>query len=213
LNFIGHLHVARARSDDPSFGLGAMAPDFASMARVRLSQPSSAAVRAGIAFHHATDDLFHRADAFVSLLSETFARMIARGVGRGPARAVSHVGVELLLDGELLRDGSLDAPYLDALSAFEAHAADLAQEPSGRARLSLMCARLSEHGVPHEYRNTEAVLGRLERTLRGRPRLALDAAARTAAGVVLAEMQPRVRGVTGEIVAFLARMLPKDVSL
>jgi acyl carrier protein phosphodiesterase len=207
LNFIGHLFVARWQREDDGFGLGAMLPDFAGMTRVRLAASAEESVQAGIALHHATDQVFHDSEPFMALMAQAFQALTQLGVARGPARAVAHVGVEMLIDGELLKDAALEQPYLAALHALAFRVDDLVNEPAERARLSTLARRLNQHGVPHDYRNIEAVTRRLELMLAHRPRLALDAAARRAVLSALPAIQETLTGRLHEIVNVLATAL------
>src|SRR5262245_38990668 len=92
-----------------------MLPDFASMSRARLAGAEDARIAAGIALHQRTDDAFHGAPTFVALYRDGCQELEAAGLGLGPARAVAHVGTELVLDG-LLLDGAAAGPYLEALA-------------------------------------------------------------------------------------------------
>lgn len=207
MNFIGHLFVARWQRDDSGFGLGAMLPDFAGMTRVRLAPIVEQSVGAGVALHHETDQVFHDSEPFLALMAQAFTALTGRGVARGPARAVAHVGVEMLIDGELLRDDALGQGYLRAIAALPAHVEGLAHAPADRARLSLLAQRLHRHGVPHDYRNIEAVTRRLEMMLSHRPRLALDGDALEVVRGVLPEIQETLKGRLHEIVDVLSARL------
>ncbi len=213
MNFVGHLYIARRFDPDLDFGLGAMLPDFAGMARVRLAACDDESVRAGIALHHATDDVFHALPSFTSLTTRTFEGLLARGTARGPARAVAHIGVEMLLDGELLRDEALGSAFIATVERLRRHQGALARDREGGERLALLTDRLVAHGVPHEYRNTEAVVSRLRRVLSLRPRLALDPVATEASLGVLPEIQVLVRQCAREIVTAVADALPNDAVL
>jgi hypothetical protein len=176
LNFLGHALVATWKSSDPLFVLGAMLPDFAGMAGARLVRGAAASspLGHGIAFHHATDEAFHGSPNFLGLMQDTMDRLLIAGVGRGPARAIAHIGVELLLDGELLEQHqSLSAAYLGALEAGPELGPEHFREPNGHLSYRVLHRRLSAHGAPHDYRNAEAVARRLARILAGRPRLRL----------------------------------------
>jgi acyl carrier protein phosphodiesterase len=195
--------------DDSDFGLGAMLPDFAGMARVRLHESAHDGVNAGIALHHATDQVFHDSEPFIALMAQAFESLTARGVARGPARAVAHVGVEMLIDGELLRDETLGDDYLASLAALSRCAADLVREAPDGERLARLGQRLQSHGVPHDYRNIEAVTRRLEMSLAQRPRLALDSDTSRAVCAVLPEIQAALTRRIHEIVTVLAAALRK----
>jgi len=172
MNFFGHACVAARVDSDPRVLLGAMLPDFASMSRTRLAGSEDPAVAAGIALHLATDDVFHGARGFLTLYSRGIDRLEAAGLDRGPARAVAHVGTELLLDGLLLGDPSLDAAYLEAV-ALPLDELGLSFRKDGGERFRSLHARLSDHGLPVDYRSPERIAERLEQILARRPRLAL----------------------------------------
>ncbi len=172
MNFFGHATVAEWLSADPRWVLGAMLPDFASMCRARLRGAGDAVVAAGIALHHATDDAFHNAPTFLSLYVSGTEALEAAGLGRGPARAVAHVGTELLLDGLLLDSATARSAYLEAV-ALESEPLGLAFKADGAERFGALHARLRDHGLPEDYRSPERVALRLEQILARRPRLAL----------------------------------------
>lgn len=195
MNFIGHATVALWRSAEPAYVLGSMLPDFASMAGTRLvpgvGAPPDAegALARGIALHHQTDDVFHGDPWFTALVQGTLDALSAEGVQRGAARAVGHVGVEMLIDGELLRRTEVAEAYTAALAADVAPAFVHAE---GAERWAVLRARLRDHGPPHDYRDPERVLLRLTHVLARRPRLALDAAARDRVRAALPALQARV---------------------
>lgn len=170
MNFFGHSVVA-AWSGAPHGGvLGSMLPDFESMTRVRVRDLSHADLEHGIALHHRTDDAFHRTPRFVALCRRARHELDARGVRRGTARAVSHIGTEMFLDGLLSLDDALAAAYLDALAP--EHAAGIQWEDGGHAFEKLR-RRLERWGAPRDYDDPEFVLARLRDALRGRPKLRL----------------------------------------
>jgi hypothetical protein len=180
VNFIGHATVALWQRADPDFVLGSMLPDFAGMAGTRLGPPGalpeaagSTALAAGIALHHRTDDVFHATPVFVGLLRDTLDELSARGVPRGTARAVGHVGVEMLIDGELVNAPEVAGAYTRALNEASAPA-HVFVDAAGAARWELLRQRLIVYGAPYDYRDPQAVLTRLQLVLRSRPRLAID---------------------------------------
>ena len=180
MNYLGHAAVASWRSPDSAFVLGAMLPDFATMIRARPPATTHAGLDAGMRFHHRTDEVFHRSPAFVELTRSAFGWLLARGVERGRARAVAHVGVELLLDTCLLRDEPVRRAYLAALE--DGAPRSLGQHvvwSSGRDPISFddLRERLLERGVTTDEPDASAVAERLRRALGARPRLALDDAA------------------------------------
>lgn len=198
VNFIGHALVALWQRAEPGFVLGSMLPDFAGMAGTRLGRaPASAAVAPpdlviqGIALHHRTDDVFHGASAFTALLQDALDALTAEGVARGTARAVGHIGVEMLIDGELLRDTALAQAYTRAIAS-ESPLDALFIDAEGAVRWARLRERLLAHGVPYDYRDPDSVLRRLQVVLRGRPRLALSEAAVPRVRAYLPALQRKV---------------------
>ncbi|HJL19167.1 MAG TPA: hypothetical protein RMH99_26115 [Sandaracinaceae bacterium LLY-WYZ-13_1] len=173
MNFVGHAAVARWVGAEPRWVLGAMLPDLAGMARARVRDAADPRVAAGIAFHHVTDDAFHGAASFLRLQVEGAAALEGRGLGRGPARAVAHVGPELLIDGLLLEDEGTCAAYLDALEPPPGALGLRFRGEGGADRFARLHARLRAHGLPDDYRSPARVGHRLVQILRRRPRLAL----------------------------------------
>jgi hypothetical protein len=179
VNFYAHACVALWRSADPRFLFGAMVPDLTGMMGLRYATSSDAALNAGIELHHATDAAFHSAGHFVALCASGVAELTEHGVGRGAARAVAHVGTELLLDGHMSHDRHARSAYENALSFAVAHelASTLAlSDARDRERLHAGIARLRVAPLPEGYREPAFVLDRLEHILLRRPRLALQPA-------------------------------------
>ncbi|MFO7562242.1 MAG: hypothetical protein R6X02_06335 [Enhygromyxa sp.] len=178
MNFFSHAVVAARRSEDPRWILGSMLPDFVSMAGLRLeSVEGDAPLERGVAFHHACDDAFHGAPLFVDLMERAREELEREGLDSGPAMAIGHVGVELLLDGHLVaRDGVLPS-YRHAIS----EAADVAvllrfvglERELGEARWRQLCARLEDAPLPQRYTEPAFVADRLIKILATRPRLAV----------------------------------------
>ena len=213
MNFIGHATVALWRSAEPLYVLGSMLPDFASMAGTRLARDEPAPDRRvahGIALHHRTDDAFHGVPFFTALVQETIERLSGEGVSRGAARAVGHVGVEMLIDGELLRAPEIADAYVAALRA-GAGVTPAFADPVGAPRWHLLRERLLAHGPPHDYREPDSVLWRLTHVLSRRPRLALDASARARVRAALPGVQRRVIDGLGALLEVLRVRLDETV--
>jgi acyl carrier protein phosphodiesterase len=175
VNFIGHAAVALWQRADPAFVLGSMLPDFAGMAGLRMAHASADAdpdLAAGVALHHRTDEVFHSAPAFVALQQRTLDALTPLGIPRGTARAVGHIGVEMLIDGELLADRELADAYVRALAS-DVALAGVFPNDEALAKLAHLRTRLTDHGVPYDYRDPDAVLRRLQFVLARRPRLAI----------------------------------------
>ncbi|HEY6879399.1 MAG TPA: hypothetical protein VI299_15335 [Polyangiales bacterium] len=194
MNFIGHAAVALWQRAAPTFVLGSMLPDFAGMAGVRMGagprgEPELAA---GVALHHRTDEVFHAAPAFVALQQRTLDALTPLGVPRGCARAVGHIGVEMLIDGELLCDGGLAEAYVRALQA-EVALDGVFPERESQERYHQLRARLVQHGVPYDYGDPDAVLRRLQYVLSRRPRLAIAESFAPHVRALLPRLQHEVR--------------------
>ena len=131
----------------------------------------------GVAFHHATDEAFHGAPTFLALMKEARIDLQARAVGAGASLGISHVGVELLLDGCLVERRGVPELYRSALESAEVHADELRfrgdDEPAARARWREVCERLQGAPVPESYADPEFVAARLIGILARRPRLSV----------------------------------------
>lgn len=178
MNFFGHAVLAAARNDDPRFVLGSMLPDLAPMAGLRIERVRDPVTAAGIAFHHATDGVFHLAPIFNRLLIAGSSALQEAGVRRGPALGTAHVGLELLLDGWIAAHHGVPAHYRAALDGALAIAADI--EFSVRANVHTahpfheLCQRVSAAPLPDAYARAGFTAERVERALASRPRLALE---------------------------------------
>jgi hypothetical protein len=219
MNFFGHAAVAVTHfglqhppptpNELARLCLGAMLPDFVGMLRLSARPVLHDSVLArGVAFHHATDEAFHDLPAFSSLSRAAFAWLSARELPRGPARAVAHIGVEMLLDEILSRDATARDAYraalaLDITGLVELGAAD------GAARLTrLQQALLERSHLPREPA-ADLVAERIGRALAGRPRLATDAAGeRTIASWVQA-VRPDVAAMAPALLAELRGRLAR----
>jgi hypothetical protein len=184
MNFFGHAVIASRREAArggvrAEFVLGAMLPDFASMLRVRPPQATSSALSEGLRFHHATDDAFHGSESFLEFSRQASSFLAAEGLSRGSARAVAHVGVELLLDAALAHESAANEAYLCALDAA------LTNPTAGHikwtaldheAKFQHLCHSLRARGALRSDAPAEVVAERLRSILASRPRLALDEA-------------------------------------
>lgn len=185
MNFFGHAVLAAMCTPDNAFTLGAMLPDFVSMLGARPPTLQSGRLADGVNFHHRTDAVFHDSPVFRELSRDAFATLLGSGVGRGPARAVAHVGVELLIDSALARATTPDSEspktptaedcYLRALELGSAPlpAVDFRHRHEARA-LNELCRRLSQAGMSRLRLDAEQTMTVLQRILARRPRLALS---------------------------------------
>lgn len=185
VNVLGHTYVAAAwPTSDRSFHLGAVLPDLASMARVRLDRGRSAGPLAdGIRCHHRVDAVFHDDPVFRQGSAALRRDLLGEGVPTGPARAIGHAGWELLLDGVLVGTPTEEA-YRRALgSAVDATSSIV---PEDRERWRSFASHRSIPTVVFRYDDPGWVAERLFGMLEHRPRLRLDAALVPAVTSVLA---------------------------
>ena len=198
MNHFAHAAVAAAYGPDPALALGAMLPDFASMLRVRLGAISHPELRAGCALHHASDAAFHRAPEFVALLSGGSATLRDAGLPRGPARAATHVGLELLLDAELARDAGAVKHYERALaeSARPAIGAAIAWPGPVAERWLALRLRLCARGAPDPREDCDALAQRIAGALASRPRLAFTPSSYACVSRWLESVRPALRDAT-----------------
>ncbi len=215
MNFFGHAAVASWQAaDSPGFVLGAMLPDFANMSQTRVVEVSHPELCAGVELHHRTDRVFHATSRFVALCREATQTLLERGVGKGRAHAVAHVGVELLLDGCLVEQLEARQAYTAAIrcaSDRELGGSIRWLDEEGRARWLALRGRLERYGPPDDYRDPAVVASRVERILRGRRRLALDAPQLEVASRYLPELQRSVQAQTVPLIAELRRGLVEEI--
>ncbi len=212
MNFFGHAALATSHfeAELPSSSgeelaklcLGAMLPDFLGMLRLGRPNVQDGALARGVAFHHRTDDAFHDLPAFLRLSRAAFAWLTARGLLRGPARAVAHIGVEMLLDEPLAEDARARAAYRAALALPLAGLLELPLA-SDLARLSELQAALLQRASGSRNPSPELVAERIRRTLAGRPRLETDDAGQALLGEWAARTRPLVFAEAPEILASL----------
>lgn len=216
MNFFGHAWLARRReaargSVRAEFVLGAMLPDFASMLRTRPPQASLEALKAGLDFHHLTDDAFHGSRSFLEFCREASSYLGGRGVARGSARAVAHVGVELLLDGAFAREDSANEAYLSAVECgLTGPVTSHIQWPTADidARFQSLCRALRQRGALPSETPPERLAERLRSILADRPRLAMDARAQSVVREWLETAGPRVVAGAPLLLSEVERRLP-----
>lgn len=177
VNFFGHAALASWQRPEPDFVLGSMLPDFASMIRTRPPDVLDRALADGVSFHHATDRVFHELDAFRALSGDALSWLCERHLRRSSARAVAHIGVEILLDVAIAEDELACRSYTSALvrATSEGVKDRVAwQDAAASGRFSDLCSALRARGVVRADVAPEYVAFRVRRALAGRPRLELD---------------------------------------
>ena len=172
MNFVGHAMVARWESDRAAYAFGAMLPDFEHMCGTRLVSVDDPDVAAGIACHHRVDAVFHAAPTFLALSKRARTELGARGLPRGTVLAVSHIGVELLIDGVLAEDAAVVDGFVAAMDAGSERADRLQwKTPEGPQRFTRLLQRVGTPDTPRAYADPHAFTDRVLAMLSRRPRL------------------------------------------
>jgi hypothetical protein len=196
MNLVGHVAVALEPDTAPpstDFLVGCMLPDLAAIARVRIARPDGELGR-GVAFHHACDTVFHESEWFRNANRTLRDALVDAGVASGPARACSHAGVEMLLDGRLVADETVDVSARVVLSAVTTGAAALGPLAPDDAR-DLWVERLQMIGAsldPARYRDPRFVAERLQRMTSGRRRIELPVTQVDEVTEALRKLQPDI---------------------
>jgi hypothetical protein len=216
MNFFGHAALALAHfelqrpvSSESALSricAGAMLPDFVGMLRIRRPAVLDAELARGVSFHHLTDHLFHELTAFQHLSRSAFTWLSERGMPRGPARAVAHIGIEILLDEELARDERARESYRAALSLPLVSFLEFAGTDDG-ARLDSLQQALLGRAASERSPAPEIVAARIARTLAGRPRLATDPAGQALLVDWVAQSRREVSAQAPELLAILRAQL------
>jgi hypothetical protein len=216
MNFFGHAALAASHFTEqdppvdrqllPIVCVGAMLPDFIGMLRLGRPTVRDATLAIGVAFHHGTDEVFHDLASFHRLSRQAFAWLSDHDMPRGPARAIAHIGIEMLLDevmaaDEFARDtyrAALRVP-LSPLMAFST--------PTDAERLAGLQQALLTRADNYVQPPPELVAERIRRTLAGRPRLATDEAGQALLGGWVTLTRPLVLAEAPEVLATLRARL------
>jgi hypothetical protein len=169
------------------------------------------AANAGRRFHLATDAVFHRSEAFEALVLGTTRTLRGAGLRPGPARAIGHVGVELLLDGWLAEEYGVPASFDAALAAGPSllPAISFRRDADAAPLRDLLVRIRSAPLPPAAWCEPVRLVARLVRILARRPRLALAASelgavrawAQDARGALAAEAPGLLDGIRRELAA------------
>lgn len=183
-----------------------MLPDFYGMVRLRPVHSGDTALQAGTRHHHHIDQVFHGAGPFVRHVAKTTHTLEQAGLSRGSARAIGHLGTELILDGLLFAQGHSTAAYAAALDLLS----DL--DPPGwnasmTAALQDLASRLSQAPLPAAYQSTTFVGSQLQRILDRRPRLRFTSEHAEIVAHVLSGLQ---EALPADIPALLATLRQKE---
>ncbi|MGH9242966.1 MAG: hypothetical protein ACRD29_01340 [Acidimicrobiales bacterium] len=199
MNFLGHAYVALGLgSEDPVFVLGAVLPDLVSMARVRLIRSHlHGPLHDGVRCHVDADAAFHSNGEFVGGAAALRTELTDIGLRTGPARAIGHVGWELLLDGALI-GSTAETAFRRAVDVGEVAVA--AVDSPHRARWRAFLSRW-DAASPLRYDDPEWVGQRILVMLARRPRLRLAEAQLPEVVDVLERHAPVVRSVAHDVLS------------
>lgn len=150
-----------------------MLPDLLPMAGLRGARAyRNRAVEEGHQFHVVTDALFHATPTFVNLNRAALQDLRRLGVSTGPARACAHMGVEMLIDAELVKNGPFFSSYEGALrTSLSTPDLLLPLLPDELIRARHLCEHLHKSGCDVFATSVDRFAVRLSRTLASRPRL------------------------------------------
>jgi hypothetical protein len=216
MNFFGHAALAASHFTEqdppldrqllPTVCVGAMLPDFIGMLRLGRPTVHDTALATGVAFHHATDEVFHELPSFHRLSRQAFAWLSDQHLPRGPARAVAHIGIEMLLDEVMANEESARDAYRAALRVL---LPPLLSFPTStdHERLAGLQEALLTRAVGYVQPTPELVAERIRRTLAGRPRLATDDAGQTLLSTWVTLTRPYVLAEAPEVLATLRARL------
>lgn len=212
MNFFSHSAVAaehfgsisppRPAAELRVLCAGAMLPDFVGMLRLGRPTIHDPVLARGVAFHHGTDAAFHELNSFQRLTRQSFSWLSQRHLPRGPARAVAHIGIEILLDEVLATEPAARDAYRAALGVPLPSLLEFAN-PNDAERLAELQAALLTRAATQLAPVPELVAARIARSLAGRPRLALDAAGEVLLGGWVAATRPLVAAEAPEVLATL----------
>jgi hypothetical protein len=214
VNLVGHVAVAVAPEREASappveFLVGCMLPDLAAIARVRVTRPGGELGR-GVEFHHACDAVFHESEWFRHANAQLRDVLLAAGVTTGAARACSHAGVEMLLDGGLVADAPIEAIAQTTLDSIDTHADELGGLVTSETR-AVWVERLHMIGSslePRRYADARFVAERLHRMTAGRRRIELRAEHVDVVAAALVEVQPTIAEAAPDVVAAVREAVP-----
>lgn len=201
MNYLGHTHVAlvsgAGETAEAVYVLGAVLPDLASMAGVRLDRTGlqDGPLRRGLGCHVATDAAFHAHPAFTRGSADIRRQLTEVGLARGSARAVAHVGWEFLLDGTLVATDTEDA-FWRALDRAEV-AGDIIREGDRKRWADFLTHRTMRPRL--RYDEPAWVGDRVWTTLSRRPRLRFSRRDLPAVVETLAQHRPRVVAAAREV--------------
>ena len=212
MNLVGHVAVALAPGEPAppvEFLVGCMLPDLAAIARVRMARPVGDLGR-GVEFHHACDAVFHESEWFRHVNRDLRDALLDAGVSSGAARACSHAGAEMLLDGALAEHEHVAERAQATLDAVDTTAGELGALAPAESR-DVLVERLHLIGReldPTRYGDARFVAERLHRMTAGRRRIELRAEHVDLVAGALVEWQPGIAAAAPAVLAAVRQGVP-----
>lgn len=212
MNLVGHVAVALDPERSPpstGFLVGCMLPDLAAIARVRVARPGGT-LGDGVAYHHSCDAAFHDSEWFRATNRSVRDALIDSGIEPGPARACSHAGVEMLLDGRLVADASVEAHARAVLATISRDAEALGRlAPDGSRGPWVERLRMIGDSLdPARYGDVRFVAERLHRMTSGRRRIELRAEHVDVVADTLRGFQPAIGDAAPQVLSDVRTAVP-----
>ena len=214
VNLVGHVAVALApeRADPPTdFLVGCMLPDLAAITRVRLTRPEGDLGR-GVAFHHDVRRRVPRLRVVPSRRIVSCATRCSTPACRpAPARACSHAGSEMLLDGALVADAqvaSARAAHARRASTPTPTRSALLAPAESRAVLATRLRMIGSSLEPRRYADARFVAERLQRMTAGRRRIEVRASEVDSVALVLDKFAPAIATAAPAVLDEVRRAVP-----
>lgn len=176
-----------------------MLPDFLGMVGIGRKELGNKQAALGVENHLEADRLFHQLPEFRTLERWAIADLGARGFRRGPARGLAHVGVELSLDGWLIKDRCWVERFRSALEVDPG----ISWAGDEALRYDTLIGRLRQSAP--DYGEPSRVSRHLIRALAERPLLALNDGEIERLGPAIECMHHRVGGEGTELMRALRR--------
>jgi len=208
MNYFGHVSLACQFNHAAEFLLGAALPDFASMLGCTVPGCSHALVTQGLVFHRVTDDVFHQLPTFETLVRGEQLALRECGMRKGPARALAHTCIELLLDAVLWHDPVRRRAFHDAVAIASPNrlGRNLVWKADGHShRFERLRLRLVEHMQSRPNNAADTIAIRLFRTLSARPRLRLTIQEERTVADWVGPLQTRIHDTLGGLWLGLVR--------
>jgi hypothetical protein len=179
---------------------------------VRVGRPDGT-LGQGVAFHHACDAVFHESEWFRTANRELRDALLHAGVDSGAARACSHAGVEMLLDGGLVAQEHIAEHARATLDAVDDDADQLGRLAPVESR-AVWVERLHLIGReldPARYADARFVAERLHRMTAGRRRIELRAEHVDLVAGALVEWQPGITAAAPGVVRAVRQAITQSV--